>query len=397
MSGPLSGLRVLDISTVVAAPMSAALLGDFGADVVKVELPAGDGMREFPPFKDGHSLWWKVTNRNKRFVTLDLRKPEGLAMFKQMLPHFDVLIENFRPGTLARWGLPVEELWRLQPRLVILRTTGFGQTGPYSRRPGFARIFEAMGGLAYLTGPAEGEPTHAGYPLGDAIGGMFGAIGVLAALWKRASEREAPGEEIDLSITEAVLRLLEFLPIEYDQLGTVRERSGNRNQYSAPACVLQANDGRWVSLAGSTDALFARNCRAIERLDLIDDPRFAGNADRVKHDAELRTAFAEWIGSHTLAEAQTAFDREDGTLAPIYAIDQIFDDPHFQAREALTSVPDQHFGEVRMQNVVPRFTRDPGSIRASGRSIGYDNEAVYGELLGIGGAALEKLANDGVI
>ena len=209
-AGPLRGLKVLDIATILAAPSCATLLADYGAEVVKLELPGvGDGARDFPPFKDGKSLWWKAINRNKQFITLDVRLPEGLALFKRLIADFDVLVENFRPGTLERWGLSREVLWELQPRLVILRATGFGQTGPYRDRPGFARVFEAMGGLTYLTGEADGEPMHGGYPLGDAIGGLFGAIGVLAALFRRVADPLAPGEEIDLSLTEATFRLLD--------------------------------------------------------------------------------------------------------------------------------------------------------------------------------------------
>lgn len=276
MAGPLTGLRVLDIATIIAGPSAASLLADYGADVLKAELPgAGDGARGFPPHKNGKALWWKVTNRGKRFITLDLRKPEGAALLLRLLPRFDVLVENFRPGTLDRWGLDARTLWQAQPRLVILRVSGFGQTGPYRNRPGFARVFEAMGGLTHLTGQADGEPMHAGYPVADNVGGLFGAVGVLAALWRRARDPAAPGEEIDLSLLESTFKLLEFLPIEYQQLGVVRQRSGNASQYSAPAALYLTQDHHWVSLSGSTDALFAANCRAIGSVDLLDDPRWA--------------------------------------------------------------------------------------------------------------------------
>jgi crotonobetainyl-CoA:carnitine CoA-transferase CaiB-like acyl-CoA transferase len=395
--GPLSGLRVLDIATIIAAPFAASLLADYGAEVLKVELPSGDGARGFPPFKEGKSLWWKVTNRNKKFITLDLRKPEGLALLKQLLPKFDVLVENFRPGTLDRWGLTKEVLWAIQPRLVILRATGFGQTGPYRDRPGFARIFEAMGGLAYITGEPGGEPMHAGYPIGDAIGGVFGALGIVSALWKRAKDPNAPGEEIDLSMTEATLRLLEFLAIEHDQLGSVRERSGNANQYSAPAAVYRTRDNRWVSLAGSTNMLYANNCRAIGRPDLIDDPRFANNGMRVEHMNELNAIFSAWCAEHTLDEVLQAFEAAQGTIAPIYSIDQVFADPQIQARDAITSVPDADFGSVRMQNVVPRFVNDPGKVRNTGGAIGQDNAEIYGEWLSLSAADQQKLKQSGVI
>ena len=398
MSGPLRGLKVLDIATILAAPSCATLLADYGADVVKLELPgAGDGARDFPPFKDGKSLWWKAINRNKKFITLDLRQPEGLALFKRMIAGFDVLVENFRPGTLDRWGLTREVLWELQPRLVILRATGFGQTGPYRDRPGFARVFEAMGGLTYLTGEPDGEPMHSGYPMGDAIGGLFGAIGVLAALCRRIAEPDAPGEEIDLSLTEATFRLLDFLPIEYDQLGTVRGRSGNANQYSAPSAVYASRDGHHVSLSGSTNAVFAANARAIDRPDLPQDPRFATNASRVRNTVEINQIFAGWMAQHTLDEILAAFAREQGTIAPILSIAQIFDDPQMRAREAIVAVPDADFGTVRMHNVVPRFTRDPGEVKSSAGALGEHNHEFYVTRFGLSEAELRRLREQAVV
>lgn len=398
MGGPLAGLKVLDIATIIAAPLAATLLADYGADVLKIEMPGhGDGLRSFPPFKDGKPLWWKAANRNKKFATLDLRTPEGLALFKQMLPRFDVLIENFRPGTLDRWGLSKEVLWSIQPRLVILRATAFGQTGPYRDRPGFARIFEAMGGLTYITGESDGEPTHPGYPIGDSIGGLFGAVGVLAALWKRAKDPNAPGEEIDLALTEAVFRLIDVLPVEHDQLGTVRSRIGNANGYSAPAAVYRTKDEHWVTLAGSTNALYAANCRAIGRPELIEDPRFAGNGGRVKHSAELNTIFADWCATHTLDEVLAAFNSEQGTIAPIYAIDQIACDPQAVSRDMITRMPDGDFGEVATSNVVPRFTVDPAQLRNSAGHIGQDNREVYQDWLGLDEQRIAELTQKKVI
>lgn len=398
MGGPLEGLRVLDIATIVAAPFAATLLADYGADVLKIEMPGqGDGVRFFPPFKDGKPLWWKALNRNKKFATLDLRKPEGLALFKQLLPQFDVLIENFRPGTLDRWGLPKEVLWAIQPRLVILRATAFGQDGPYRNRPGFARIFEAMGGLTYITGEADGEPMHPGYPIGDSIGGLFGAVGVLAALWKRARDPAAPGEEIDLALTEAVFRLLDVLPIEFDQLGVTRGRIGNANSYSAPAAVYRTKDDRWVTLAGSTNALYAANCRAIGSPELIDDPRFANNATRVQHAEELNQIFSRWCSNHTLEEVLAAFTAEQGTLAPIYSIDQIAADPQAKAREMIARVPDRDFGSVAMANIVPKFSVDQARLRHSAGEAGQDNEEIYRCSLGLSDIEIERLRRYKVI
>jgi crotonobetainyl-CoA:carnitine CoA-transferase CaiB-like acyl-CoA transferase len=398
MGGPLEGLKVLDIATIIAAPFAATLLADYGAEVLKIEMPGqGDGVRSFPPFKDGKPLWWKTANRNKKFATLDLRTPEGLALFKQMLPRFDVLIENFRPGTLDRWGLSKDVLWSIQPRLVILRATAFGQNGPYSSRPGFARIFEAMGGLTYITGESDGEPTHPGYPIGDSIGGLFGAIGVLAALWKRAKDPDAPGEEIDLALTEATFRLLDVLPIEFDLLGFVRGRIGNANGYSAPAAVFRTKDDHWVTLAGSTNALYAANCRAIDRPDLIEDPRFSGNGERVKHARDLNKIFSAWCAEHTLDEVLAKFATEQGTIAPIYSIDQIANDPQAKAREMITRVPDRDFGSVAMSNVVPRFTVDRAQLRNSAGDVGQDNREVYRDWLGLSEEQLDQLARRNVI
>ena len=398
MAGPLEGLRVLDIATIIAAPFAATLLADFGAEVLKIEMPGhGDGVRSFPPFKDGKPLWWKAANRNKKFATLDLRTPDGIALFKQLLPRFDVLIENFRPGTLDRWGLSKEVLWTIQPRLVILRATAFGQDGPYRERPGFARIFEAMGGLTYITGESDGEPTHPGYPIGDSIGGLFGAVGVLAALWKRARDPAAPGEEIDLSLTEATFRLLDVLAIEHDQLGTVRSRIGNANGYSAPAAVFRTSDDHWVTLAGSTNALFAANCRAIERPDLITDPRFASNDRRVQHASELNDIFAGWCAAHPLDMVLARFNAAQGTLAPIYSIDQIVDDPQVKAREVITRVPDRDFGTVAMTNVVPRFTNDPAQMRHAAGDVGQDNDEVFRNWLGLSDQEVERLTERKVI
>lgn len=398
MPGPLTGLKVLDIATVLAAPFSATLLSDWGAEVLKVELPGpGDHMRGFPPFKDDICIWWKATQRNKRMVTLDLRKEEGSALLKRLIPEFDVLVENFRPGTLDRWGLSKEVLWALNPRLVILRVTGFGQDGPYSGRPGFARIFEAMGGLTHITGHKEGQPIHPSMPLADYLGGLFGAAGVLAALWPRAKDPSLPGEEIDLSMTECVIRLLDFMPGVFQQTGIVPGRDGNTSPYSAPADTYRTLDGKWVTMAGSSNALFAANCRAIGREDMIADPRFATNPARVSHREETNRIFADWCAERTQEEVLAAFVEAGGTIAPIYSTDQVVADPQIVARRAIVRVPDKDFGDLDMPGVVPRFVGDPGAVRFTGRDMGEDNDAVYRDELGLDDATLERLRRERVI
>lgn len=378
--GPLAGLKVLDIATIIAAPFAASLLADFGAEVTKFEIPGqGDGLRGFPPFRDDKPLWWKVTNRGKRYGTLDLRQPEGLEIMKRMIADSDVLIENFRAGTLARWGLDRETLWQINPRLVILRITAFGQTGPKASQGGFARIFEAMGGLTHITGMKDSAPVHPGYPIADAFGGLFGAFSIMAALYG-VVKNGTQGEEIDLALTEATFRLLENIAIEYDQLGQVRERDGNNNQYTAPANVFRTSDGRYVTVTGSTNSMFAANMRAIERSDLIEDPRFKTNRDRMKYRDELDAIFKAYMDSHTLDETLAAFAREGGAIGPIYSVEQIFEDEQVQAREVVTEVPDDDFGTVRMQNVVPRMTNNPGRIRWAAKDLGADTDAILSEL-----------------
>jgi crotonobetainyl-CoA:carnitine CoA-transferase CaiB-like acyl-CoA transferase len=397
-SGVLAGLKVLDFSTIVSAPLSATLLADYGAEVLKVELPGvGDSVRGYPPMKEGKSLWWKVANRNKKLITLDVRHPEGLALLKRLVGRFDALIENFRPGTLDKWGLSKEVLWELQPRLVILRTTAFGQTGPYSGRPGFTRAFEAISGVTYISGEPEREPMHMGFHIGDAVGGLFGALGLMAALWKRAANPALPGEEIDLSLTEGMLRLVDFLPIEHDQLGTVHERMGNSNHFSAPTIVCKTRDAKWISLSGGNDAIFGNNCRAIGREDLIEDPRFTKSPSRARHKEILNEIFRTWVAERDLEEVFGRFSKAGGSLAPIYSIDQVFKDPQMVAREAIVPVPDVDFGQVRMQNVVPKFTREPGVVRSTAGQLGADNDEVFGDWLGLSAAERDKLRGEGII
>ncbi len=398
MSGPLEGLRVLDISNVIAGPFAAAMLGDFGAEVLKVEMPgAGDALRALAPHKDGKPLLWKAVNRNKKAITLDLRKAEGQALLKELLPKFDVLVENYRPGTLDRLGLDKATLWSLSPALIILRATGFGQTGPYRSYAGFARLFEAYSGLVYITGSPDGPPMHAGYPIGDPIGGIFGAFGVLAALVHRLKNPGAPGQEIDLSLTEATLRLLEVLPIEYDQLGQVHERIGNDNAYVAPANVFRTADGQWLTFTAAVQSVFERFCASIAREDLLRDPRFRDNASRMRHAAEANAIVGEWIAGVTLAQAVEQLSAAGVSVAPILSNKQIAEDPHFLARGAVTRVKDADFGEVAVPCVVPRLSATPGEARTAGPAMGAHNAEIYGGWLGLTEAEQTSLREAGVI
>ncbi|NQW54363.1 MAG: CoA transferase [Rhodospirillales bacterium] len=390
-AGPLKGLRIVDISTVVAGPFAAGLLGDYGAEIVKVEMPgAGDSLRALAPHKDGVPLWWKVTNRNKKGITLDLRLPEGRDLFAKLVSDADVLVENFRPGTLDGWGITRSWLQDLNPHLTILRVTGFGQDGPYAGRPGFARVFEAMSGFTQICGEEDGRPLHLGYPISDAVAGLFGALGILAALHDLAHNPERRGQEIDCSATEAMLRTLEFLAIEYDQLGAVRTRSGNRSQYAAPGNVYRTADDKWASIAASTQSIFVRLCTALDLKYLLEDPRFALNPARVKNYRELDEIVGAAIGKLTLAELRETFTRHEVGFSPIYDIADVFADPQFEARQAIVRVPDSELGSVRMQGVVPRFSETPGVVRHAGPAMGQHNEEVYGGL-GLSAAEIADL------
>jgi crotonobetainyl-CoA:carnitine CoA-transferase CaiB-like acyl-CoA transferase len=314
----------------------------------------------------------------------------------RLVAHSDVLIENFRPGTLDRWGITAAWLHGINPRLTILRMTGFGQTGPYRDRPGFARVFEAMSGFTQICGERDGAPLHVGYPVSDAIGGLFGAIGVLAAVFRLRGDPQQQGQEIDCSITEAMLRVLEFLPIEFDQLGTVRTRSGNFSQYAAPGNVYRTRDGRYASIAASTQSIFERLCIALGLEDALRDPRYANNPARVANREALDGRVAEAIAGFTLAELAQRLDLHEVGFSPIHDIADVFADPHLKAREAIVRVPDGELGEVRMQGVVPRFSATPGRVREAGPALGQHNDEVFREL-GFDAAELEHLRAIGVI
>jgi crotonobetainyl-CoA:carnitine CoA-transferase CaiB-like acyl-CoA transferase len=396
-TGPLAGLRVLDISNVVAGPFASTMLADLGAEVLKAEMPGeGDALRRLAPHKDGVPLWWKVTNRNKRGITLDLRKVEGKALLGRLVAEYDVLVENFRTGTLDEWGITRDWLQGINPRLTILRVTGFGQTGPYRRKPGFARVFEAMSGFTRMCGEEGGTPLHLGYPISDAVGGLFGAIGILAELYRLKHDPTARGQEIDCAVTEAMMRTLDFLAIEYDQLGTVRTQSGNRSQYAAPGNIYATADGKWASIAASTQSIYERFCAALDLAHLVSDPRFIDNPSRVQNWREIDAIVGDAISRLTLDELGARLMKAQVGFSPIYDASDIFADPHFVARGTIVKVADEELGEVRMQCVVPRFSETPVSVRRTGPSLGQHNDEVFGAL-GLSAEEIARLRAAGAI
>jgi len=398
-SGPLQGIRILDMATVVAAPFAATLCGDMGAEVTKLELPDGsDTLRHMLPVMGQHSLFWKVTNRGKRGITLDVRKPEGRALLLKMLPSFDVLVENFRTGTLDRWGLDLETLHAHNPDLIVLRLTGFGQTGPYARRAGFARIFEAMSGFAHLTGESGRSPQHMNYPLGDVVSGLFGAFSIATALAARArSTSQAPrGCEIDLAATEALMRMLDPLPAEYQHQQIVRERTGARATYSALSNIFATKDGQWLTIVGTSGATYRRIFDAIGRADLLDGDRLASSASRLQHSNEVDGIVADWCLSLPLAEIQDILTRHEVPHSKVYSIEDVVADPHVQARNALIQLPDPDLGHLDAPCVVPRFSNHTPVTPRSGPGVGEHNEEVFGEI-GVGTAELARLKSLGVV
>jgi crotonobetainyl-CoA:carnitine CoA-transferase CaiB-like acyl-CoA transferase len=401
--GPLAGLRVLDLGTRIGAPFAATLLGDLGADVIKIELPKlGDFMRTIGPFVDGYSLFWAVEGRSKRSITLDLRKPAGQALLKRLAAQSDVVVENFQPGTLEGWGLGYDALAAVNPGVILTRVSVYGQTGPYRDRPGLDRNGIAMGGLLYLTGYPDRPPVRPGLIVSDYLTAVFNAFAILAAVYERDSRaREAGtparGQWVDLSLYESILRIMEHTLATYDRLGVVREREGNRLKNSAPLDNWKTKDGKYVSIIAAGDGLFPRLCRAIGREDLLEVPRFKTMALRAEHGDEINQIVADWVAARTSIEVQTVLEAHEVPFGVAYSVADIFTDAHIAARGAIESVDDPTIGPVRMQGVYPRFSRTPGRIARGAPRLGADNATVYKELLGLGDDELDALAREGVI
>jgi crotonobetainyl-CoA:carnitine CoA-transferase CaiB-like acyl-CoA transferase len=393
---PLDGIRVIDAATIIAAPMIATYLGDFGADVLKIEHPEyGDRMRDLGHRKEGVPVWWKLVSRNKRSVTVNLGHPEGQSILKRLVAGADVLIENFRPGTMERWNLGWEVLHGLNPRLVMVRLTGFGQTGPYKDYPGFGTLAEAMSGFAAQTGFPDTPPTLPPYGLADSITALYGTVAVLLALYHR-DLHDDHGQYIDLSILESMFHILGPHAVEYDQLGFVPRRLGNRVEFAAPRNLYQTADDRWVALSGSAQSIVARIFEAIGQPGLVHDERFRDNASRVAHAEELDCIIGDWIRMHTREEVLAHFREHEVAIAPVFNIADIFDDPHFKARGALIPVDDAELGAITMQGVLPRLADTPGQVTHAGPRKGEHTDEVLDEL-GISQAARDRLRQEKVI
>ena len=394
---PLDGVRVIDLSTVLAGPHCATLLGEFGADVIKVELPGvGDSLRKFWPQYHGTGMIWRVEGRNKRCITLDMRKPKGQEAINRLVKKSDIVVENFRPGTLERWNLGYEQLKAINPGIIMVRVSGYGQFGPYKDKPGFGRIAAAYGGLSNLAGYPDRPPVIPGTAsIPDYLTGVYGALGAMMAL--RYREMTGQGQYIDIALYEPVLRILEEVPAAYHKMGMIRERLGTGSMNAVPHNHYTTKDNRYVAIACTNDTMFRRLVTAMGRAELADDPRFNSNAQRVANRAETDALVQEWVGSYPVAEVMAILEEKEVPNCLVYSVEDMFGDPQYQARENIISVEDPVDGEIKMSSVVPRLSLTPGRVEWTGPELGAHNDEVYRDLLGYSEDELAQMKADGIL
>ncbi|ACG76726.1 L-carnitine dehydratase/bile acid-inducible protein F [Phenylobacterium zucineum HLK1] len=395
--GPLAGLVVIEMGTLIAGPFCGQILGDFGAEVIKIEDPRkGDPMRQWGrSLPKGLSPWWPVIGRNKKSVGLDLRTPEGQEIARALIAGADVVVENFRPGAMEKWGLSYEALSAQNPRLIMARVSGFGQTGPYAQRAGYGLIGEAMGGLRYVTGEPDRPPARVGISIGDSLAAMHAAMGVLMALHHR--DRTGRGQVIDAALYESVLAVMENLVTEYDLTGYVRERSGSVLPGIAPSNAYPCAGGELILIGGNGDTVFARLTEAMGRPDLRTDPRFADHAGRGKHQAELDAIIAEWTGGQALPDLLALLEEKGVPASRMFRAPDMLEDPQYRAREAIVETPHPVFGQVKMQNVFPKLSDTPGRVRWPGPELGQHTDEVLAERAGCTAERLAELRRKGVV
>ncbi len=396
MAGALEGLRVIDASTVIAGPFAATLLADFGADVIKLEMPAtGDAVRAMGPLFEGSSLRWPTYGRNKKSLALDLRKERGKEVFLKLVAKSDVIIENFRVGTLDRWGLSYETLQQANPDIIVARITGYGQTGPYAHLAGFGTACTAFSGYTHLSGHPEMPPVSPPFSLADYIAGLYAVFAVMMCVYQR--DRKGGGQEADISLYEGIFRMLESFIGQYSKLGIVPERSPGINGAVCPMGTWQSGDGRWFVLVCATDKTFHYLAEAMGRPDMITDPRFAANSQRLQNSKEVEGIVVEWLRRHTWAEIKEALDKAGVPVSPIYSIQDCFEDPHYRERENIIEVLHPKFGKYHVPGITPKLSRTPGSIQWLGPDVGEHNTDVLTELLGMNDREVASLRENGVL
>ncbi len=395
-SGPLAGLTVLDLSTIVSGGTATSMLADFGAEVIKVEHPkGGDPLRSWGPFVGGESVWWKVVSRNKKSVTLNLSRPRGQELLVRLVRDADVLVENFRPGTLERWNLGPDRLIAANPRLVVLRISGFGQTGPYRHRSGFGTVAEAMSGLVAITGFPDSPPLVPPIPLADEIAGLTGAMGVLMAIHHRHGSGR--GQVIDVSLYEPLFRLLIPHVTQYLRLGIEARRTGNHFPDAAPRNLYRAGDGTWIAISATSQRVFERLAAAIGKPELVTDPRFRDNAARVEHRGALDALLAEWMAERPQDEILACLEESGAVAGPVYDVPRIVRDPQYAAREDIVAVGDPEVGDLPMVGIIPKLSATPGGVASTGPALGAHSREVYLGRLGLDDAELERLRAEEVV
>lgn len=395
--GPLSDLRVIEMGTLIAGPFCGQILGDFGAEVIKIEDPkVGDPMRQWGrSLPKGLSPWWPVIGRNKKSVGLDLRTPEGQEIARSLIRQADVVIENFRPGAMEKWGLSYERLAAENPRLVMARVSGFGQTGPYSQRAGYGLIGEAMGGLRYVTGEPDRPPARAGISIGDSLAAMHAVMGIMMAL--HARERTGRGQVVDAALFESVLAVMENLVTEYDLTGYVRERSGSVLPGIAPSNAYPCAGGELILIGGNGDTVYARLTEAMGRPDLKTDPKFVDHASRGKNQAELDAIIADWTGGQALEDLLAHLEAHGVPSSRVFRAPDMLEDPQYKAREAIVEVAHPVFGQVKMQNAFPKLSATPGKVRWPGPALGEHTDEVLAAVAGLSEGRIAALRSKGVI
>lgn len=394
--GPLAGLTVLDLSTIISGGMATSMLADFGAEVVKVEYPkGGDPLRSWGPFVQGQSIWWKIVSRNKKSITLNLNLRKGQALLLDLARRADVLIENFRPGTLEKWGLAPHTLLEANPRLVVLRISGFGQTGPYHHRPGFGTIAEAMSGLVAISGFPATPPLAPPIPLADEVAALTGALAVMMAIYHRQTSDR--GQVIDTSLYEPLFRLLIPHVTQYRMLGIEAQRTGNEFADAVPRNLYQAGDGTWIALSATSQRVFERLAAAIGRPDLADDPRFRDNAARIRHRQALDALLSEWMAARSQEEILARLEESGAVAGPVYDVPRILRDPQYAERENVTTAHDPELGEIPMVGIIPKLSATPGAVRWAGPALGAHNREIYGDWLGLDDRAIADLRAEEVV
>ena len=396
MAGPLHGIKVIEIGTLIAAPFAARLMAEFGAEVIKIEAPGeGDPIRKWRKLHKGTSLWWYLQSRNKKSISINLKAPEGIALVKQLCADADVLIENMKPGALEKLGLGWDVLHALNPKLTMVRISGYGQTGPYKERPGFGAIGEAMGGIRYTTGEAGGVPARVGVSLGDSLASLHAVMGALMSVL-RVKMGNGDGQVVDVSLVESVFNLMESLVPEYDLLGHVRERSGGALPGIAPSNTYPTRDGSYVVIAGNSNPIYKRLMHAIGRADMAEDPQFAQNDGRAAQEKLIDAAIAGWTSAHTIDEVLEVLERAEVPAGRIYSVKDIVADPHYQARGMLldTELPDGV--HVKMPGIVPKLSETPGEVRWQGPTLGEHTDSIL-SALGIAAAEIAAMRQRGVV